>query len=237
MHWHPITTLQFAKSRFWHFLNKSGYCIGELWLIVSWKFYTDSTCLIFSLRFVFSQKHNVKKGVLSELIIRKWISKSFFSNQKDLFTRSSARFLGSLLPIRLHLLCTMCMKLGNTCLEFLVFIMNTCVSASLSLLLSLYLSLSHTHTHTHFVSYFLLFVCMQKRNEKKGESEKKYYESKTHVSGDWFMSVIWRHKHWGVITKISHKLHIYLSYLSLFYCFFNFCLWSKWQFCSAMSTS
>jgi hypothetical protein len=47
-----------------------------------------------------------KKGVLLELKIRRWIWKSFFSNQKDLFARSSARFLGSLLPIRLHLLCT-----------------------------------------------------------------------------------------------------------------------------------
>jgi hypothetical protein len=174
MHWHPITTLQFAKSSFWHFLNKSGYCIGELWLIVSWKFYTDSTCLIFSLRFVFSQKHNVKKGVLSELIIRKWISKSFFSNQKDLFTRSSARFLGSLL-----LLCTMCMKLGNTCLEFLVFIMNTCVSASLSLLLSLYLSLSHTHT----LCFLLFTLCLHAETqwEERWKWEKILWEQDSRV--------------------------------------------------------
>jgi len=66
---------------------------------------------------------------------------------------------------------------------------------------------------SHFVSYFSLFGCMQKRNEKKGESEKKYYEGKTHVSGDWFMSVIWRHKHWGVTTRISHTP--YLSILSM----------------------
>lgn len=33
---------------------------------------------------------------------------------------------------------------------------------------------------------------MQKRNEKKGASEKKYYESKTHVSGDWFVFYVYR---------------------------------------------
>ena len=46
---------------------------------------------------------------------------------------------------------------------------------------------------------------MQKRNEKKGASERRYYEDKTYVSGDWLSL---RHMHgwqWGAYFILSMK--------------------------------
>jgi hypothetical protein len=130
-----------------------------------WRIVIDCQCKIlqrqctfyFLFKYLYSRRNILKKkGVLLELKIRRWIWKSFFSNQKDLFTRSSAKILGSLLPIRLHLLCTMCIKLGNTCLEFLVFIIWTHVCLQVCLYYCLSISLSHTHT----LCFLLFTLCL-----------------------------------------------------------------------------
>jgi hypothetical protein len=112
---------------------------------------------------------------------------------------------------------------------------HMCVCKFVSIIVSLSLYLSHTHTL--FLTFYSLFACRNAMRRKVRVRKNTMRARLTCLETDSCLSFGDINIGGSSPRFHTNSIFIYLIYHFFVVFFFNFCLWSKWQFCSAMSTS